>query len=77
VRHGAARDCRIRLAVLPGKELVVEVDDNGTSAGPWVPGVGLTSMRERVGELGGTLVAGPTASGATVTARIPLPQDDT
>ena len=51
-------------------ELVLSVDDDGTSPGAWTPGVGLTAMRERTAELGGTLRAG----GGTVAATFPLPR---
>ena len=56
----------------PG-ELVVDIQDDGTSPGPWVPGVGLTSIREQSDELGGTVEAGPRdRAGGRVTARFPL-----
>jgi two-component system, NarL family, sensor kinase len=47
------------------------VTDSGTSD-DWRPGVGLSSMRERALELGGTLSAGPGPHGGTVTAVLPL-----
>jgi signal transduction histidine kinase len=50
-----------------GDALVLSVLDEGRR-GPWVPGVGITSMRERVAELGGELVAGE----GRVEARLPL-----
>jgi two-component system, NarL family, sensor kinase len=73
VRHGNARHCRIRLTASSDGDLVVDVHDDGHFSGPWVPGVGLTGMRERAAELGGALSAGPTTDGAAVTARLPLP----
>ena len=82
VRHGQARHCRVSLTIdhegpTADDQLVVTVTDDGTSAGPWQPGVGLTAMRERAEELGGTLAAGPDADGgATVAARFPLPDGD-
>ncbi len=71
-----ARQCRLGL-VVEGRELVLRVRDDGTSGGTWVPGVGVTAMRERAEELGGSLRVGPDpAGGASVTARFPLPEDE-
>jgi signal transduction histidine kinase len=73
VRHGHARHCAVRLVARPSTELVVEIDDDGTASNGWRPGVGLTAMRERAEELGGTLTAGPASGGgARVVARFPL-----
>jgi signal transduction histidine kinase len=73
VRHGHARNCAVRLRARPPTELVVEVDDDGTASNGWRPGVGLTAMRERAEELGGTFTAGPVSGGgARVVARFPL-----
>ncbi|MGH9179880.1 MAG: sensor histidine kinase [Acidimicrobiales bacterium] len=73
VRHARAAQCRVRLRMDDG--LVVEVVDDGLGLPPdWVPGVGMTSMRERAAELGGTLIAEPAGpSGTRVVARLPLP----
>ena len=70
VRHGGAGHCTVRLAA--GRQLELEVTDDGRSAGDWQPGVGLTAMRERAAELGGTLSAGPAAGGGRVRATYPL-----
>ncbi len=70
VRHGGAGRCTVRLT--GDRELVLEVIDDGRSAGSWRPGVGLTAMRERAAELGGALAAGPTPAGGRVVARYPL-----
>ncbi|WP_132299245.1 histidine kinase [Kribbella sp. VKM Ac-2568] len=51
--------------------LEVEITDNGSPTSPWLPGVGLTAMRERTSELGGHLVAGPTPTGGLVKATFP------
>jgi two-component system, NarL family, sensor kinase len=54
VRHANARRCQVRLQLQDG--LVVEVSDDGVGLGDRHPiGVGLTSMRERAEELGGSL----------------------
>jgi signal transduction histidine kinase len=53
--------------------LQLEVRDNGNGRGAaWAHGVGLQSMHERAGELGGTLTAGPTNRGGRVHALLPL-----
>jgi signal transduction histidine kinase len=71
IRHGAARVCTVRLGVA-SDELILEATDDGRSAAPWRPGVGLTAMRERAEEIGGALHAGPDPNGGRVLARYPL-----
>ncbi|MEV1205729.1 sensor histidine kinase, partial [Microbispora rosea] len=74
LRHGGATACRVSLRA-DHAALHVEVSDNGSGgAGAWPHGVGLRSMHERAGELGGTLTAGPTDRGGRVHARLPLEQ---
>ncbi|WP_328709995.1 sensor histidine kinase [Microbispora hainanensis] len=74
LRHGGATACRVSLRA-DHAALHVEVSDNGSGgAGAWPHGVGLRSMHERAGELGGTLTAGPTDCGGRVHARLPLEQ---
>ncbi|MFD4974170.1 sensor histidine kinase [Streptomyces sp. NPDC058424] len=73
VRHSDGRQCHVRLDAST-RELVLRVGDDGTSAGPWLPGVGVTAMRERAAELGGRCQAGPGPTGGAVTARFPLPE---
>ncbi|TQS41053.1 sensor histidine kinase [Cryptosporangium phraense] len=70
-RHAEAGAARLRLAV-DGRLLRLTVTDGGTDRGRWEPGVGLTSMRERVEEIGGTLRAASGPAGGEVTAEIPL-----
>ncbi|MDP8939593.1 MAG: sensor histidine kinase [Actinomycetota bacterium] len=74
VRHARADSCLVRLS--PEKDaLELEVSDDGVG----LPedrrsGVGLHSMRERAGELGGACKIEPMPSGGTrVLARLPLP----
>jgi len=69
VRHSDATHCGVRLTAT-SHELELRVWDDGTPAGPWMPGVGLTGMRERAEELGGTLQVG--TAGNSVRARVPL-----
>src|SRR6202012_5553633 len=71
VRHAGARTCRVRLAIDQPGQLLVEVCDDGTGAGPWQAGVGLLAMRERAAELGGTLTAGPGADRPKPASRCP------
>jgi signal transduction histidine kinase len=80
-RHARARSSTVRLAVEEGA-LCVEVGDDGVGMpDPQADqtghaGVGLTSMRERATELGGSLVVGPLPEGGTrILARLPLPEE--
>ena len=52
--------------------LHLEVGDDGATDDGWVPGVGLTSMRERTEELGGGFAANGSARGGLVAAWLPL-----
>ena len=75
-RHAHARTCLVRLSVDRGSGVLeVEITDDGVGiSGGRVAGVGLSSMRERAEELGGTLAVerGP-EGGTLVLARLPLP----
>lgn len=71
VRHSGARRCTIDIGV--NDELRVEIADDGTGLrSDFRPGVGLSSMRERAAELGGSLLVEPGDSGVRVVARLPL-----
>ena len=74
-RHAEARTCSIRLAA-DGGALVVEVEDDGRGLGPeHRAGVGITAMRERALELGGSCAVGPRSPGGVrVRAALPLGQ---
>jgi signal transduction histidine kinase len=71
-RHARAGLCRLRMTV--NEDLTLEVVDNGIGlgrAGP--PGVGMSSIRERAAELGGTSSIGPgRSSGTRVFVQLPL-----
>lgn len=75
-RHAHASHCRVRMSA--GESLEVDVVDDGAG---WPAdarvGVGLTSMRERAEELGGTLtVSSVSGVGSRVLASIPLKARD-
>jgi two-component system NarL family sensor kinase len=69
-RHAGAHGAT--LALRCDRRLDLEVRDNGAATQPWSPGVGLSGMRERATELGGTFEAGPCPSGGRVFVSIPL-----
>jgi signal transduction histidine kinase len=73
-RHAGARNCRVGIALDAGGSLVVEIEDDGVGLPAQASaGVGLTAMRERAVELGGTCEAVRGALGGTrVEARIPV-----
>lgn len=70
-RHSGSDVAEATFRVADGA-LVIEVCDHGVAALPWTRGVGLTSMRERAEELGGTLEAGYADGGGRVVATLPL-----
>jgi signal transduction histidine kinase len=69
-RHAGATAATVSIAMDSAVSLTVA--DNGRGTRVWSPGVGLTSIRERAAELGGTCTAGPTADGGRVVAVLPL-----
>lgn len=76
VRHALASKARIRL-LREGDALTVEIGDNGRGImpAPGQAGFGLTGMRERVTELGGSLdISSPSAGGTRIRARLPVTQ---
>jgi two-component system NarL family sensor kinase len=74
VRHSDAKLASVRLTTDDGA-LKMIIADNGSSNGPWSPGLGLTSIQLRASEVGGACEAGPTAEGGRVTAILPLGAD--
>ncbi len=71
LRHSCAGHALARLWV-EDDALHLEVCDDGPVDEPWVPGVGLSSMRERTEKLGGGFAATGSASGGRVSAWLPL-----
>jgi signal transduction histidine kinase len=79
VRHAEARNCRVRLALdEKNGALRLEVEDDGRGIEEdYRAGVGLTSMRERAEELGGSCTVEAAPSGGThVRAFLPYARDD-
>lgn len=70
-RHADATSAAVELSVA-GDDLRLSVQDDGRGARSWRPGVGMSSMRERAEQVGGTLTARPRAEGGRVEALIPL-----
>lgn len=72
-RHASAGACTVRLARGDGA-LLLDIADDGRGLPPgFRAGVGVTAMRERAAELGGTCEIGPGPSGGTrVTATLPF-----
>ncbi len=68
-RHSGSESATVRMCA-DSAVLSVEVRDGGASSGgpAWRPGVGISSMRERAAELGGTVTVGD----GTVRAELPL-----
>lgn len=77
--HSGAATCTLRLVLDQTAETVrVEVIDDGKGIGTnRGTGVGLSSMRERAAELGGTLtITAGSPGGTIVTAVLPCPTTD-
>ena len=73
-RHAVATRCRVSIGVDEDGSLRVDVEDDGAGMPDGTrPGVGLTAMRERATELGGTCEVGRGERGGTrVRASIPV-----
>ena len=79
-RHSTATAVVAEFVAADGALVVTVVDNDGqpgsgrpgSGRSPWRPGVGLSSMRERCEQVGGSLEAGPTAEGGRVRATLPL-----
>jgi len=70
-RHAAATKVQVSITARDGM-LHLSVHDDGSSTKKWRPGVGLSSMRERAEQVGGTVVASARQGGGRVDAVIPL-----
>ena len=71
-RHSSATAAMVTVEVADST-LVVAVHDDGVNVGGgWQPGVGLTSIRERAGELGGQCTIATDRTGGRVDVRLPI-----
>ena len=70
-RHAAATKVEVSISADDGV-LHLTVHDDGPSTKQWKPGVGLSSMRERAEQVGGSVVASARQDGGRVEAVIPL-----
>ena len=72
-RHATADTCTVELLVDSAALIISVSDDGGGIAPDVIPGVGVSSMRERAEEIGGTFsITGSPASGTVVRARLPI-----
>jgi signal transduction histidine kinase len=71
LRHGRASYVAVQLGMTVPGHVTIDVRDNGVG-GPIAPGVGLTSLRQRAEQLGGSLSVGP-ADGRGVLLHVVLP----
>jgi signal transduction histidine kinase len=72
-RHSCADRAHVQIR-RDADVVTIDVCDGGTSGAgvtTWSPGVGISSMRERASEVGGTVTAGPSPSGGRVSANLP------
>ncbi|MCB1038540.1 MAG: hypothetical protein KDA94_03255 [Acidimicrobiales bacterium] len=70
-RHSGTDRVRVQID-RDGDVLRIRVRDGGTANGEWVPGVGLSSMRERASEVAGTIDIAADGHGSQVRALLPL-----
>jgi len=71
-RHSGSDTVTAALSADAGA-LTIEVHDRGAKRqGRWKAGVGMSSMRERAAEIGGSIEVGPGDTGGRVRARLPL-----
>jgi signal transduction histidine kinase len=71
VKHSHANLCDINLSIA-SQSLVLSIKDNGQNSAPILPGNGLTGMKERVANIGGTLDYQVLEKSFNLTVKIPL-----
>lgn len=72
VRHARATRCEIGVTA-DGEAAALDIVDDGCGAVPYEPGSGLVGLTERVRAAGGTVSAGPCATGFALRVSVPLP----
>ncbi|HEY7127500.1 MAG TPA: GAF domain-containing sensor histidine kinase [Ktedonobacterales bacterium] len=77
VRHAHAQACLVHLELLDAKELCLSITDDGIGLPANLrAGVGITAMRERAAELGGTCqITACSLQGTRVDVRLPLAKE--
>lgn len=70
-RHSGSDQADLRIGVDAGG-LSVAIQDGGRIGRPWTPGVGLSSMKERAAEVGGTLRVDGDDRGFAIRALLPI-----
>lgn len=70
-RHSSASNAQVAMAMADGW-LSLTIADDGSNNSSWEPGVGLSSMRERAEELGGTFRVMTRTDGSTIDAMLPV-----
>lgn len=72
-RHAQASEVRVRVALRPGRDLTIEVVDDGVGLGALTRSSGLANMQERAIGLGGSCQVGAAEPGGTrVRWQVPL-----
>ena len=71
-RHSGTEQAWVQIQHQDGC-LEVSVRDTGSTPDSWVPGVGLSSMRERAAEVGGKIQVTTNQEGSLIRAVLPLP----
>jgi len=71
VRHARASACQV-VATLTPETLTLQISDDGCGSAGSRPGVGMGSMRERAGEIGGRVDVRALDCGTSVTLWLPL-----
>jgi signal transduction histidine kinase len=69
LRHARAGQVHVDVHTSPGGRVVIDVRDDG-AGGPITPGVGLSSLRRRAEELGGTLLVAAASTEGTGGTRL-------